>query len=142
MDEIKKSVSVNASREAVWNAIKSYRQAEPGKRKTLSDDEGRAVIEESFGGVPVIGSSRVVYEEVETLHERIDYRLVRSEIISKFEGSWKLTEEGSKTSVELTTTIDIAIAVPFKDKLLVGQAEQDMDRRLKYVKEKAESAAD
>ena len=137
---MKKSITVNASCEAVWKAILSYRTSEPSKRKVTSSSEGNAVIEEKFGAVPVVGASRVVYKETEKPYKRIDYVLVESDKLNKFHGSWILAEkEGGKGMVvELTTELDSALPIPFKEHILNSQALADIEKRLHYVKRQAE----
>ncbi|MDZ4835561.1 MAG: SRPBCC family protein [Candidatus Melainabacteria bacterium] len=139
---MKKSIEVNATPEAVFNAIISYRSSDPESRTVRSAGDGRATIEEKFGGVPIIGHSMITYEEVEVPFERIDYTLVKGDKLAKFEGAWVLTAspDGQSTTVELTADLDIAIAFPFKDQILNAQADQDMQRRLTYIKEFAENA--
>ncbi len=137
---MKKSITVNAPRTKVWSAILSYRSSEPDKRKVLSSDAEKTVIEEKFPGLPMLGSSRVVYAEYEKQPDRIDYKLVESDKLNKFEGYWSLQESdgGNATVVELTGSIDIAVVLPFKEKVLESQADADMKKRLSYVKRTAE----
>ncbi len=137
---MKKSIAVNASPEAVFKAIKDYRSSDPENRTVKSEGNGKAVIEEKFGGVPIVGHSMITYEETEVPFERIDYTLVHGDKLAKFEGAWILTPspDGKSTNVDLTADLDIAIAFPFKDQILNAQADQDMQRRLTYVKETAE----
>lgn len=140
---MKKSITVNAPRTKVWNAIMSYRSSEPDKRKVISSDAEKTVIEEKFPGLPMLGSSRVVYAEYCKEPERIDYKLVESDKLNKFEGHWALeeTDGGKATNVELTGELDIAVVLPFKEKVLESQAEVDMKKRLNYVKRTAEAEA-
>src|SRR5262249_5343689 len=100
----------------------------------------KTVIEEKFPGLPMLGSSRVVYAEYEKEPDRIDYKLVESDKLNKFEGYWSLEESdgGKATVVELTGSIDIAVVLPFKEKVLESQADADMKKRLSYVKRTAE----
>lgn len=138
---MKKSIEVNAKPEAVFNAIRSYRSSDPENRILRSEGDGKAIIEEKFGGVPIVGHSMITYEESEVPFERIDYTLVHGDKLAKFEGAWILTPspDGKSTNVDLTADLDIAIVFPFKDQILNQQADQDMQRRLNYVKETAET---
>jgi hypothetical protein len=137
---MKKSIEVHATPEAVFNAIVSYRSSDPENRTIKSTGDGKAVIQEKFGGVPIVGHSMITYQEVETPFERIDYTLIEGDRLAKFEGAWILTpaHDGKSTKVDLTAELDIAMAFPFKDQILNGQADEDMQRRLNYVKEHAE----
>jgi hypothetical protein len=139
---MKKSIEVNASPEAIFRAIRSYRSADPENRTVKSEADGKAIIEEKFGGVPIVGHSMITYEETEVPFERIDYTLVHGDKLSKFEGAWVLTpsSDGKSTNVDLIADLDIALVFPFKDQILNAQADQDMQRRLDYVKEMAENS--
>lgn len=138
---MKKSVTVKASKEAVRKAIVGYRNSEPSKRKVISSNGEKVTIEERFGGVPVVGASRVVYAEYESSPDRIDYKLVESDKVSKFEGSWVLHEgTDGKTVVELTAEIDSHLPIPFKKSILNAQADADMKKRLDYVKRTSEGS--
>jgi len=137
---MKKSITVNASPQAVWDAIISYRTSEPSARSVISQEGPKTVVEEEFGGLPMVGSSKVVYEETETPFSRIDFRLVRGDKLSVFEGAWVIRPNGGTTDVDLTANLDIELQFPFKDQILNSQAEKDMDKRLQYIKQRAESA--
>ena len=131
---LKKSITLDAPVKEVWNAILSYRTSDPSKRKVISAQEGKVVIEETFSGLPVVGSSRVVYEELEKPYDRIDYRLVESDKLSKFEGSWQFTSvDDATTAVEVTAFLDSSLPVPFKENLLKQQASRDLENRLTYI---------
>lgn len=136
---MKKSITVSASPQAVWDAIISYRTSEPSARTVVSQDGPKTVIEEEFGGLPMIGSSKVVYEETESPISRIDFKLVSGDKLSKFEGAYTLRPNGGTTDVELVANLDIELQFPFKDQILNAQAEKDMDKRLHYIKQHAES---
>lgn len=137
---MKKSITIQAPRQKVWDAIMSYRESDPSKRKVVSSAQGRAVIEENFPGAPIVGSAKVVYEESERPLERIDYQLLQSDQLSKFRGSWTLSEagNGNSTVVELTAELDISLPIPFKEQILNAQSGADIDKRLAYVKKTAE----
>jgi|AGTN01.2.fsa_nt_gi Polyketide cyclase / dehydrase and lipid transport. len=136
---IKRTITINANLETVWNALLSYRTADPDKRKVISSEGNRTVVEEKFAGLPVVGSSRVKYEEIEAPMERVDYKLIDSDKLSKFEGAWVLRPQGEdKVEAELTTLLDSALPLPFKENFLKTQANSDMDKRLNYLKNKAE----
>ncbi len=138
---MKKSITVNASPQAVWDAIISYRTSEPSARFVVSQDGPKTVIEEEFGGLPLIGTSKVVYEETESPIDRIDFKLVRGDKLSKFEGAYTIRSNGGATDVDLVANLDIELQFPFKDQILNSQAEKDMDKRLQYIKQHAESGS-
>jgi hypothetical protein len=137
---MKKSITIKAPQNEVWEALLSYRTAEPSKRKVISSTGEKTVMEEEFPGVPVVGSTRVVYCEVETPFERIDFRLVESKQVSVFEGAVTLaaTKDGKSTVVEITTKLDSPLPIPFKDQVLSSQAGKDIEKRLEYLRKTAE----
>src|ERR1700685_2369540 len=128
---MQKSITVKAAREKVWDAIVSYRNSDPSRRKIVSSSDGKTVIEETFSA-PVVGSAKAVYEETETPPQQIDFKLVKSDIFSKFAGRWTLSEAsgGSSTVVDLTAELDVGLPLPFKDQILNSQAAADIDIRL------------
>ena len=138
---MKKSITVNAAPETVWNAIVSYRESQPHRRRVISRTGDKAVLEESFTGLPVVGSSRVLYEEVEQPFERIDFRLLEADHLSTFQGDWTIVpnSDGETCEARLTAEIDIDMQIPFKEAILSQLAEMDMGKRLAYVKQTAES---
>lgn len=143
MATMKKLIAIDASQQAVWKAIVSYRESQPHRRRVISADGERAVIEESFTGLPMVGDSRVVYEEIETPFDRIEFRMLEAEHLSKFQGAWIVTKDSSansKTSIELTAEFDIDLQLPFKDTILNQLADMDMAKRISYVKKTAETA--
>lgn len=137
---MKKSITVKAPQNEVWEALLSYRTADPSKRKVISTEGAKTVMEEEFPGVPVVGSTRIVYSEIETPFERIDFQLVESKQVSVFEGAVTLaaSKDGKSTVVEITSTLDTALPLPFKDQVLSSQAAKDIDKRLEYLRKKAE----
>lgn len=145
MATLKKSIEIDSSQQNVWNAIVSYRKSQPHRRRVISAENGRAVVEESFTGLPMVGESRVVYEEIETPFDRIEFRMLEAEHISQFQGNWTLaadTSTNSKTIVELTVEFDIDLQLPFKDVILNQLADMDVAKRIAYVKNTAESVND
>lgn len=137
---MKKSITVKAPQKEVWEALLSYRHSEPSKRKVVSSTDEKAVIEEDFGGVPVVGNSKVVYSEKLTPYERVDFQLVESKQVNVFEGTIILepSKDGHSTVVEITTKLDSPLPIPFKDQILSAQAGSDMQKRLDYIKKTAE----
>jgi hypothetical protein len=138
---MKKSITVQAGPETVWKAILSYRESQPHRRRMISRTNEIIVMEESFTGLPVVGSSKVVYEEIEHPFERITFKLLEGEHLSKFHGSWKIISgaDNNSSTVHIDAEFDIDLAVPFKENILNQLAEMDIGKRLAYVKQKAES---
>ncbi len=137
---MKKTIKVQAGPETVWKAILSYRESQPHRRKIVSQTEEKTIIEESFTGLPVVGTSRLVYEEVEQPFDKLKFGLIEGQHLSKFQGSWTISFDKHSQASEVTVEaeFDINLVVPFKDNILNQLAEQDIGKRLAYVKETAE----
>lgn len=137
---MKKSIKVLAAPEAVWRAILSYRESQPHRRRIVSQTAGSAVIEESFTGLPLVGASRIVYEETEFPFAQVKFKLLEGEHVSKFDGSWTISAQANDQVSELTAEVDfdINLSLPFKEVVLNQLAERDLGKRLAYVKETAE----
>ncbi len=138
---MKKTITVNAGEETVWKSIVSYRESQPHRRRLISKTENIARIEESFTGLPLVGSASVVYEEIEYPFNRIDFQLIESEHLSKFNGSWSIVAnaDGETSDIHLTAEFDIHLQLPFKEAIVNQLAEMDSAKRLEYVKRTAES---
>jgi len=138
---MKKSIKVNAGQETVWNAIISYRDSQPHRRRIVKSEGQKYTVEESFTGLPMVGSSRVLYEEIEIPCVSIDFKLIEGEHLSKFQGGWLITPsaDGQSCEATLTAEFDINLPIPFKENILNELAEMDMNKRLNYVKQTAEA---
>lgn len=137
--QTKKSIIVQAGQELAWEAIISYRESQPHRRKILSVTPRGAIVEESFTGLPMVGSSRVVYEEIEYAFDRLEFQKVEADHISMFQGVWTVVARSDGTSdVQLIVEFDVDIEIPFKDAILSQLAEMDISKRLDHVKRTAE----
>ncbi|HEY9680426.1 MAG TPA: SRPBCC family protein [Oculatellaceae cyanobacterium] len=133
------TIIVNAKVQAVFHAIQQARTC-GGFRKLVSYKNNQAVIEEQFQGLPLIGSAKCVYQENEVSPNRIDYKMIESDKLSKFEGSWILKDEGEgRTSVTLTSETECGLKLPFADKLTVQSATKRVDNRLHEIAKVAEA---
>ncbi|MDZ4835285.1 MAG: SRPBCC family protein [Candidatus Melainabacteria bacterium] len=141
---MKKSITVQAGQQSVWKAILNYRASQPHRRRMVSQTENVTVMEESFTGLPMVGTSRLVYEEVEHPFEKITFKLVEGQHLSKFHGSWKLvpSADGRTCAVHIDAEFDTNLPVPFKENILNQLAEMDIGKRLAYVKQQAEADKD
>jgi hypothetical protein len=141
---MKKSITVQAGQQSVWKAILRYRESQPHRRHIVSQLDNVTVMEESFTGLPMVGTSRLVYEEIEQPFERITFKLIEGEHLSKFHGSWKVvpSANGETCSVQVDAEFDTNLPVPFKENILNQLAEMDIGKRLAYVKQQAESDKD
>lgn len=136
---VSNSLVVNAKPQVVFKAIQKARSAS-GARKLISYKNNQAIIEELFDGLPLIGSAKCTYQEFEASPTRIDYSMIESDKLSKFEGSWILQQqEDGKTSVTLTSTTECGIKLPFADKLTTQSAVRRVERRLHEIAAAAEA---
>ena len=140
--KVQNSVVVDAKMESVWNALLSYQKEEKKfNKKLMSNNNDKVTIKEEFIRVPVVGSAHIDYEEIN--HKdlgRIDYKLTKSKILTKFEGAWtvKENENGKGVVVTLTTHIDSWVPAPFKNRILRNATKKGMKKRLAFVKTQAE----
>jgi hypothetical protein len=136
---VSNTIVVNAKVQAVFHAIQQARTC-GGLRKLVSYKNSQAVIEEQFQGLPLIGSAKCVYQENEVSPSRIDYKMIESDKLSKFEGSWILKQEtDGRTSVTLTSDTECGLKLPFADRLCVQSATKRVDNRLHEIAKVAEA---
>lgn len=139
-DSVFSTVMVEASPQQVYEAIKMQRQVDPA-RKQVSYIGAEAVIDENFSGLPVIGSAKCMYKEIECSPRSIEYRLMSSDKFKRFEGCWTLTpvEGGKKTELKLSTYLETGVHVPFARQITNNSVKKDVLRRLGRVKVLAEA---
>lgn len=115
-DYVKESIIVKASPQEVFQFIQHLRNSDNKCRKLVSYHKGKAILEEHFLGLPLVGNATCVYQEVEVPFSRIDYSLISSDKFRNFDGHWYIepVADSHKTKVELTSCIiDANIRVPF-----------------------------
>ncbi len=139
-DSVFSTVMVSASPAAVFEAIQMQRQVDPA-RKQVSYTGAEAVIDENFSGLPVIGSAKCLYKEVENSPARIEYRLMKSDKFKRFEGCWTLTpvDGGRKTELRLSSYLETGVRIPFARQITNCSVRKDVLRRLSRVKILAEA---
>ena len=133
-------VVIKATPKEVFEAIRSYRKAEPLKRKVLEEKKNCSTIKETFPGVPILGDVECTYQETEEPYSRIDFQLLSSNKLKVFEGNWQISPlgDGKTTLVKLTSFLDSDADLPAKDFLQHLQTHQDIHKRLSFVKKLAE----
>ncbi|HEY9785379.1 MAG TPA: SRPBCC family protein [Candidatus Obscuribacterales bacterium] len=138
-DFVYSSIVVDAQPSVVYDAIRSQRQVDPA-RKLISTSGNEAVIDERYSGLPVIGSARCIYKEVESApNARMDYELIKSDKFKSFQGTWLLTPVGDdRTEVRLTSKLDTGLHIPFARQITNSAVMKDVQRRLTRVKDLAE----
>lgn len=131
---------VNAPAKCVYEAVQHIRNA-PGH--ILESYDGKtAVVKENWTGLPLIGEAICVYQETEVSDKQIDYRLVSSDKITKFEGSWTFEpiDGGKKTLVKLSTTTEANIKLPFSQLVTDHNAAKRAACRVREAAKAAEAA--
>ena len=135
---ISNSIVINAKPQFVYKAIQKARSAS-GKR-LVSYKDNQAIIEEHFDGLPLIGSAKCIYKENETSPTRIDYSLIESDKLSKFEGAWILSPQADgKTTVTLTSDTECGLKLPFADRLCTQSSIKRVEKRLHEIAGAAEA---
>jgi hypothetical protein len=117
----------------VFEAVRRVR-AFPGH--TLQSYDGKnAVVKENWTGLPIIGDAVCVYEENEISPFQIDYHLLNSDKITKFQGSWTFqpADGGKKTVVSLSTATEANIKLPFAQMITQHNALKRAAARIKEV---------
>ncbi len=139
-DSVFSTVMVSASPQTVYEAIKMQRQVDPA-RKLVSYQGAEAVIDENFSGLPVIGSAKCLYKEVESSPGRVEFQMVSSDKFKRFEGCWTLTplEGGRRTELKLSSYLETGVHVPFARQITNCSVRKDVLRRLGRVKVLAEA---
>lgn len=134
------SVEVNAPPKAVYDALRKHRLVTPG-RKVVSYKNGQAVINEQFENLPIIGKADVTYVEEEKPNE-IEYKLIKSDKIKRFDGSWKIMPEegGKRTMLQLITHTDTGMRVPFSATITKNNTKKRSQQRLAEIKRLAETS--
>jgi hypothetical protein len=136
----KLSATVKARPEFVWSSIHEARTKYPGlvSAKVISEDERGSVFEQQFV-VPFLGDSTSRFALSDSPPNRVDYKLLDSNIFSVMDGSWILASElgGRSTSVEVSCHITAKRILP--KWLLKMMLERKLAKQLDFVKTTAES---
>jgi hypothetical protein len=95
------------------------------------------LLEQKFNGMPIIGEAVCLLEQTETLNQRIDYKLVRSDKFKALRGSWILTElPDGITKLELHSVLNTGL--PFSETIINHVLKGRINKRLERVKTSAE----
>lgn len=135
---------IKAKPEVVYNAILKLRDESKDTVKEVSREGQHAcVLEETFDGLPVIGTAKCTYKEVYIPYKKIEYSMVKSEKFRAFEGTWLLspTQDGQGTNLSLTSYVDVDLPVPFAKQLTKMTTMRGVKRRIKMVKTSCEKQA-
>ncbi|MBN9395308.1 MAG: SRPBCC family protein [Candidatus Melainabacteria bacterium] len=134
-------VEIKAPPEVVWKAVHEERKHDPdlAYSKVLQENGDEALIEQKMVLIPVIGAAVNQIHQKETLNERIDYKLVKSDRFKAMEGSWVLDPVKDGTKLTLSTHIDIGMPVP--KTMMNSITQKKIQKRLNNVKSQAETMA-
>jgi hypothetical protein len=136
-------ISINASPECVFDALRIERDALECHRKTLSFDGKVAKIDECMKNVPIYGQVHCIWEETEFPYQKMDYRMLSSDHFKSAFGSWVIvpTSDKNRTTLELRSNLDAGLYVPFGDHITRVNASKDAKERLSRIKVIAEKQA-
>lgn len=139
---VSSAVMIKATPDVVWKAIRDERFAGPYHRKILSLRNNGGTVQETFDGLPMLGSVTCVLDENEQPGKRIDFNLLKSDKFREFRGSWVLqpSEDGKQTTLKLSTYCDTGSRLPFARSLTNSSLSKKISLRLTEVKDLAESS--
>ncbi|MDZ4835788.1 MAG: SRPBCC family protein [Candidatus Melainabacteria bacterium] len=135
---------IKAKPEVVYCAILKLRDESKETVKEVSrEGQHSCVLEETFEGLPVIGTAKCTYKEVYVPNKKIEYSMLKSEKFRAFEGTWQLSpsEDGESTNLSLTSFVDVDLPVPFAKQLTKMTTMRGVKRRIKLVRDMCEKQA-
>jgi hypothetical protein len=132
---VSKTVVLNASASAVWQALKAVRAADSPQHHVVSHAGVKSEVQENFV-VPVMGAVSCVYAEHEIECRKVEYRLIRSANFVAFEGAWEIIPcaGGTRTNVTLTSLADTGSHIPFASKITREQTAQLVEKRINELR--------
>jgi hypothetical protein len=138
---VTESVKIDASAEAVFQALQGYRNSNIYHRHLVSYDGKSAVVDEQIEGIPVLGNVRCTWVEKEVPNQRIDYTLLKSDKFVSGSGSYVIVPSGTNSvTLELSTEVDSGVKIPFAREIGSAAAHKDMKGRLLSIKRLSETA--
>jgi len=135
----KLSATIKARPEFVWSSIHEARTKYPGleSAKVISEDERGSVFEQKFV-VPFLGEATSRFALSDLPPNRVDYKLLNSDLFTIMDGSWILAPEqdGHSTRVEVSCHVTAKRILP--KLLLKVMLERKLTKQLDFVKTTAE----
>ena len=132
-------IEIQAPARIVWDAVHKERAEDPdlSYSKVVEKQGEKIMLEQKFKGMPIIGEAVCLMEQTETINQRIDYKMVRSDKFKELRGSWILTElpDGS-TRLELHSVLNTGL--PFSEHIINHVLKGRIAKRLERVKASAE----
>jgi hypothetical protein len=142
---VRARILVKAPPALVWHAIHEERHKNSdlaySKVITGGDSQPESILEEKFVLLPVIGTATATLKMNETPMQRIDFKLLKSDLFKAMEGSWVLTphEDGRSTVLELSSHLEMSFGVP--NMILDNITARKLERRVSHVRDMAEKQA-
>ncbi|CAN5258430.1 hypothetical protein BH10CYA1_BH10CYA1_51360 [soil metagenome] len=138
---VTETLKIDASPQAVFQAIQGYRTSTLHHRKLVSYDGKSAVVDEQLEGVPVLGNVHCTWVENEVPYQRIDYTMLKSDKFVSGSGSYVIVPSGSDSvTLQLSTELDSGVKIPFAHEIGSLAARKDMKMRLQSIKHLSETA--
>ncbi|HEY9679745.1 MAG TPA: SRPBCC family protein [Drouetiella sp.] len=133
-------VRINATPQAVFEAIQSYRNSSALHRKLVSYDGKSAVVDEQLENVPVLGNVHCTWVEKEVPYQRIDYSMMKSDKFVSGSGSYVISQSaGDCCTLELRSELESGVKIPFAKEIGAVAAHKDMKLRLAQIKRMSEN---
>ncbi len=139
---VKSTVQIKANTQQVWDAVHHERSIDPdlSYSKVIEQKGNRILLEQKFNSIPVVGDATCLLVQEETLHKRIDYKMVKSDKFKEMFGSWTLEEKpGGITALSLHSVLDTGL--PFSQGMVNSTLKGKIEKRLERVKVAAEAVA-
>lgn len=137
---VKGTVEIDASVGVVWDTVHIERLSDPDLvySRVLEQNGNKVLLEQKFGAMPLIGEAVCVLAQEESLHKRIDYKLVKSNKFKEMSGSWVFTELADGRT-ELSLSSSLRTGIPCSRHLLNLLLKDKIQKRLERIKDAAES---
>ncbi|MBY0357554.1 MAG: SRPBCC family protein [Candidatus Obscuribacterales bacterium] len=135
-------IVINASPQVVWQAIREAREDDPDVQysKITQISETQRILEQKYVALPVVGSTTCVIKVEESSGRRVDYKLMQSDRLAEFDGSWVLTPIQEQRATVLEISNHIRLKFPLPQKIVDIFASKKLKTRAEFVKRQAEAA--
>ena len=128
------TININASQSAVWNTLTNVTEFDDTIEST--EDDG-VVVKQRFTRLPFFGELAVSFKATTVPMERVNFRMVHSNILKACHGYWMLTPVApNETTVEAHTLVETGLPIP---QFLVNQfISGKLHKRLSKLKKLSE----
>ncbi len=144
LHHLTRRILINSPVSVVWQTVHIERDCAPNLvyNNLLRADAEHVTYEQKWTVIPFLSTTTCQVDEKEIPNERIDFKLVKSDVLKRLEGSWQFVpaDGGKSTLLTLDATIELKRTGP---KIFMNAiACKKMDQRLAHVKELAEARHD